>query len=58
MAALGSILIAATAVIGSVSASVGGYSLIATAVNNDNIWNKLPIQAQDAIRQAGLAVGR
>ncbi|MFL0579421.1 hypothetical protein [Dietzia sp. 179-F 9C3 NHS] len=58
MAELGVILLGTAAAIGSLSAAVGGWSLVATAVNNDGIWHGLPPQVQDAIRHAGLAPGR
>ncbi|MFI8697052.1 hypothetical protein [Dietzia maris] len=58
MGALGVILTTTAAALGSVAAGVGGWSLVATAVNNDGIWNGLPIQLQGAIRDAGLAPGR
>ncbi|TCJ75114.1 UNVERIFIED_ORG: hypothetical protein EDC92_12030 [Dietzia maris] len=58
MGALGVILTSAAAVMGSVAVGVGGWSLVATAANNDGIWNGLPIQLQGAIRDAGLAPGR
>lgn len=58
MGQLGVILAGTATAIGSVGSVVGGWSLIATAVNNDGIWSGLPVQAQDAIRDAGLAPGR
>lgn len=58
MLELGAILAGSAAVIGSVASVVGGWSLVATAVNNDGIWNGLPVQVQNAIRDAGMSPGR
>lgn len=58
MGALGVILTSTAAALGSVAVGVGGWSLVATAVNNDGIWAGLPVQLQDAIRNAGMAPGR
>ena len=58
MGALGVILAMTAAALGSVAAGVGGWSLVATAVNNDGIWNGLPVEVQGAIRDAGMAPGR
>lgn len=58
MGALGVILTSVAAAMGSVAVGVGGWSLVATAVNNDGIWHGLPIELQGAIRDAGMAPGR
>lgn len=58
MGTLGAIIAATAAAAGVVGSVVGGWSLTATAANNDNIWATLPIEVQDAIRNAGLAPGR
>lgn len=58
MAELGVILVGVSVVTGVVSSVVGGYSLVATAVNNDGIWYGLPPQVRDAIRGVGMAPGR
>lgn len=58
MGELVAIILGTAAAAGSIAIGVGGWSLAATAANNDNIWNGLPVEVQDAIRDAGLAVGR
>lgn len=58
MAELGVILTGTALAVGSAAIAVGGWSLAATAVNNDGIWHGLPPMVQDAIRDAGLAPGR
>lgn len=58
MATLGAILAGTAVATGAVSSVVGSWSVVATAVNNDGIWNGLPVQVQNAIRDAGMAPGR